>query len=129
MPSNTANNLIAGDWHATDVAGSRVQLKTTNNGGVHTLHVIDDPLTPGVSSKVAVGSTSAQSGAILGTIVRLVATTNCHVAFGSNPTAVADGTCMFVPAGIVQLVPVTSGQKLAVIQDLAAGNLFTTVMA
>ena len=45
--SNTANNFVAGDWHATDVAGPRVQLKSTNSAGVHQLHGIDDALTPG----------------------------------------------------------------------------------
>lgn len=131
MPAttNAANNLIAGDWHATDLAGTRGVLKTTNVAGVHQLHVIDDALTPGVSSKLAFAATSAATNAITGTIVRVVSTQNCHLAFGATPTAVADGTCVYLPAGMVQMFAVTSGNKIAAIQDSAGGNLFITVMA
>ena len=127
--SNTANNFVAGDWHATDVAGTRVQLKSTNIAGVHQLHVIDDALTPGVSAKLAFTATSAQSAAIAGAIVRVVATQNCHLAFGASPTAVADGSCVYMPAGNVQMFAVTSGNKIAAIQDSTGGSLFITVMA
>jgi hypothetical protein len=120
---------VAGDWHATDAVGSRVQLKTTNNSGVHQLHVVSDALTPGASSKLAFTGTSAQSSAIAGTIVRVTATQNCHLAFGANPTAVADGSCVYLPAGQTQFFAVTSGNKIAAIQDSAGGNLFITVMS
>jgi hypothetical protein len=133
MPTttNVANNLVAGDWHATDLAGTRGLLKTTNVGGVHQLHVIDDALTPqaGGSQKLAFTATSAATNAIAGTIVRVVSMQNCHLAFGASPTAVADGTCVYLPAGVVQFFAVTSGSKIAAIQDSAGGNLFITVMS
>ena len=129
ITTNVANNLIAGDWHATDLAGTRGVLKTTNIGGVHQLHVLDDALTPGTSQKLAFTATSAQSGAIAGAIVRVVATQNCHLAFGTSPTANANGTCCYLPANTVQYFAITSGWLIAAIQDSASGNLFITVMA
>lgn len=128
--ANTTNNYAAGDSHPLDTIGCKILIKTTNNGaGVHTEHVIDDPLTPGASVKVAFTATSAQTGAITGTIVRVTATQNCHLAFGANPTAVADGSCVYLPASSTQMFAVTSGNKIAAIQDSAGGNLFITVMA
>lgn len=127
--SNVANNIVAGDGHATDAPGMRVQLKSTNTAGVHQLHQIRDPLTPGVSSKLAFTSASAQSGVLAGTIVRVVATQNCHLAFGANPTAAADGSCIYLPLGTTAYFSVASGCKVAAVQDSAPGNLFITVMA
>ena len=126
--SSTANNFVTGDCHATDTVATRVIKKSTNLGGVHQEHVLVDGLTVGLSSKVAIGAASAQSGALAGAMVRLVSTQNCHVAFGANPTAVADGSCLYLPAANPIIVAITSGQKLAVIEDSAAGNLFITVM-
>jgi len=76
------------------------------------------------SSKISIGAASAPSAAIQSKMVRLVATSDCHVAFGTNPTAVADGTCLFLPAGIPEYFVVNPGDKVAVIQDAAAGSLF-----
>jgi hypothetical protein len=83
---------------------------------------------PGTSQKVALGAASAQSAAIAAFLVRVVSQGDCHLAFGANPTAVADGTCAFLPAGIPEYFVVTSGNKIAVIQDTAqaVGNLFIT---
>ena len=83
-------------------------------------------ITPATSQKVAIGSGSAQSAAIAATVVRVVGTADCHLAFGANPTAVADGTCVFLPANVPEYFQVTSGNKLAVIQDSVAGNLYIT---
>ena len=127
--TNVANNFIPGDAHPTDTVGSRIVKKSTNNFGVHTEHVISDGPTLVSSSKVAFTAASAQSGALNGTMVRLVPTQNCHVTFGANPTAVADGSCMYLLAGSATIVGITSGQKLAAIQDLAGGNLFISLMA
>ena len=129
MSGNVANNFNAGDWHATDQSGLRVVMKSTNLAGVHTMHVLDDGLTPGACSKVAVGATSVQSAAIAAAMVRLTPSANCHVAFGASPVAVADGSCMYLPAGVPIVVAVTSGNKIAVIEDSAAGNLFITVVS
>lgn len=82
----------------------------------------------GVSQKLAYTGTTAQSAAVGANtqLLRLVATSNCHVLVGSNPTAVADGTCLYLPLGIPQYVGCTPGDKVAAIQDSAGGNLFIT---
>ncbi len=84
-------------------------------------------VTPGTSVKQAFTGTSAQTSALTATLVRVVGTTDCHLAFGSSPTAIADGTCVFLPASTPEYFKVTSGNKIAVIQDAAAGNLFITI--
>jgi hypothetical protein len=86
-------------------------------------------VTPGASLKLAYTGTSGATGAITGSVVRVVSTTNCHLAFGASPTAAADGTCVYLPQGVPQLFTVTSGQEIAAIQDSAAGNLFITVVS
>ena len=127
--SNTANNFVEGDAHPVDVTGSKIVKKSTNTGGVHQEHVLVDGLTPGACSKVAVGATSAASAAIAGAMVRVVSTTDCHLAFGASPTAAADGTCVFLPASRPEVFAFTTGQKIAAIQNAASGTLFITVMA
>lgn len=78
------------------------------------------------TQSVAVSGTSAQSAAISGSAsyVRLVATTLCHVRVGSNPTATAAHMPLvpFVP----EYFAVSSGQKVAAIQNASAGTLYIT---
>ena len=97
---------------------------TTVEGGPRGIPAI----LPGASQKVALGATSVQSTAIAASLIRVVAQGDCHLAFGANPTAIADGTCLFLPAGMPEYFVITSGNKLAVIQDSAAatGSLFIT---
>ncbi len=82
----------------------------------------------GVSQKQAYTGTTGQSAAVGANtqLLRLVATTNCHVQVGANPTAVADGTCLYLPLGVVQYVGCSAGDKVAAIQDSGGGNLFIT---
>jgi hypothetical protein len=95
------------------------------DGSINTLPAIS----VGTCTKVAVSGSSAQSGAITAAVVRLVSSTDCHVKFGSNPTAVADGTSLFLPAGVPEYFQFGSGDKIAVIQDSTSGNLFITAAA
>lgn len=85
---------------------------------------------PGVSQKVTVTGTSAQSSALgAGTsIVRLFATVNMFILVGTNPTALADGTNMFLPAGIETYVAIAEGStpKIAAIQNSVSGTLYIT---
>jgi hypothetical protein len=85
----------------------------------------------GVSDYITVNATSAQSAAFgtSTTEVRIVSTTNCHIAFGVNPTAAAtDNNGFYLPAGVVEYFHVTPGQKLAAIQDSAGGTLCVAEM-
>lgn len=83
---------------------------------------------PGTSQKVAFSATNAQSTALGAstTLVELYASQNCHIKVAADPTAVADGTCLFLPLGVVRQIAVTAGHKIGVIRDSADGNLFIT---
>jgi len=84
---------------------------------------------PGATQAVAIGSGSVQSTAtgINTTFVRVVATVDCHVELGSNPTA-SQTTSLFLPAGVVEYLPITIGWKVATIQKASGstGSLFVT---
>ncbi len=82
---------------------------------------------PGTSQKVAYDTTtqSAALGART-SVVRLIASTDAHVKFGANPTALTDGTSTFLKANIEYFFGVAPGSKIAAIKDSGAGNLFIT---
>jgi hypothetical protein len=98
-----------------------------NNKSIHTPE--DDEsrgipaIFPGISQAVAIGAISAQSTAIGQTtgLVRLCASSDCFVAFGSNPTA--SSSSLFLPAGMVEYFGINPGDKIAVIQSSASGFL------
>ncbi len=92
------------------------------------MHETFETIIPGVSQKLAISASSVQSAAFGAstTVLRLFATNDCYILLGSDPTALADGTCMFVPGGIVDFVGVLPGAKLAVIQFSQNGYLFIT---
>lgn len=83
---------------------------------------------PGVSQVKAFTNTSAQATALgKGTsLIRVFATQDCHLAFGTSPTAVATGANLFLPANTVEYIGVVPSTKVAVIRDTANGNLFIT---
>lgn len=80
----------------------------------------------GVGQKLAFTGTTAQSAALSSrtSVVRISSTQDCHIKTGANPTAVADGTCRFLPKGVIEYMGVQPGDKIAAIQDSAGGNLF-----
>jgi len=57
--------------------------------------------------------------------IRVVATTNCWISFGTNPTAATSGAggSILIPAYTPEYFFVNKGEKLAVIQDAASGTL------
>ena len=78
---------------------------------------------------ISVSGTSAATSTAFGdntTIVRLVSTTDCHLRFGTSPTATTSN--MMLPANVVEYFKVTPGVKLAAIQRLASGTLYVTEM-
>jgi hypothetical protein len=76
---------------------------------------------------VAVSGTSAQSTAFISSEIAIAANTNCWITIGANPTAVADTDAnMYLPAGVVFHLRVKVGDKLAAIQDTAAGHISVT---
>lgn len=98
---------------------------------------------PALSQTVAVGAASTASAAFSigptdqyandGTPVnspnntnhvRLISNTNCWVAFGAAPVAVAQATpSIYLPANTPEYFWVLPGEKIAVIQDSASGFL------
>lgn len=85
----------------------------------------------GTSQKLNISASSVQGSAFTAgtTLIRLFATNDCYIDTGSNPTALADGTSMFIPGGITEYIGVQPGQKLAVIQFSQNGLLFVTEAA
>lgn len=82
----------------------------------------------GTCQKVTSGAASVQSAAVgvRTTLLRIYATQDVHVKIGANPTAVADGTSMFLPKNWVDYIGCAPGDKVAVIQDSVGGLLFIT---
>ncbi len=78
---------------------------------------------PGATQNVAIGSSSVQSTALGAstTLVRALATVDCWLAFGSNPTATTSGYLLV--AGMENFIPVTAGSKIAVIRASVDGTL------
>ena len=60
------------------------------------------------------------------TIVRIVATSACHIAVGVTPVATTSN--MYLPANVVQYLAISPGLKVAAIQNAAGGNLHVTEM-
>ena len=80
-------------------------------------------MAPGASQSVATSGSSAQSAAFGTdtTVVRLMASQDVYLAFGSNPTATSTG--LHLPAGVPEYFAVTAGEKVAALQVSAAGAL------
>ena len=47
-------------------------------------------------------------------VVRVVATTDCHIQIGTNPTATTSSA--FLPAGVVEYIGIKGGDKVAAIK-------------
>lgn len=84
----------------------------------------------GTSDVVAYTTTSVQSAAFGAQTheIRVVCTSNAWINIGQNPTATAGDNSVYMPAGVVEYYHVTPGQKVAVIQDTAGGNLCVAEM-
>ena len=84
----------------------------------------------GAAQEVAIGAASAASAAFGGQIyqVRVAATSACRIRIGDGtPTALA--TDSYLPADRPEYFTCTPGQKIAVIQEAAAGKLSVTEVA
>jgi len=58
------------------------------------------------------------------THIRVIAQANCWIAFGANPTAAVGGAgCILIGAYTPEYFWVVRGERIAVIQDTAAGTL------
>lgn len=100
-----------------------------STSALQTALVNSQTITQITNQSVAIGATSVQSNAVNASTGRviLMATADCWVSFGSNPTAVAhtNGSGFFLAAGASTYpISVTAGTtKIAVIQDSGSGYL------
>lgn len=87
---------------------------------------------PGTSQALAISSTSAQSAAITPTsavspaTVVVTPTVDCFVRQGTNPTAVSDGTDMFLLASSSYRLSLPRGNKLAFKTVSSSGTVYIT---
>lgn len=83
----------------------------------------------GASTDLAFSSISAQSAALVGTRVRLLARgANCRVAIAVDPTATATDTLLM--QGVESRFTIVSGSKVAAIRDESTdGTLNITVLS
>lgn len=81
---------------------------------------------PGLSQALSISSTSAQSAVINATSVVVTPTIDCFVRQGSNPTALSDGTDMFLLGQIAYRLSLPRGNKLAFKTVSASGTVYIT---
>lgn len=81
------------------------------------------PITPKKAVQSVSYDSSTQSSTLGATtkVVRLVSTTDCYVAFGSNPTATSSD--LLLVAGVVEFFRVDPGSKIAALKVATAGLL------
>jgi hypothetical protein len=79
---------------------------------------------PGTTQQMAISATAAVSAQVGSQVVRLVATSDCHIAIGAAPTATA--AALFLPANTPEYFACNTTDLVAVIQDSAAGSLYIT---
>lgn len=82
---------------------------------------------PSTTQVVTIGAASAATANGVGAQtkeVRLIATIACHVAFGKTPTATTSS--MYLAPGREEEFLIHPGEKVAVIQNAAAGSLYVT---
>jgi hypothetical protein len=100
-----------------------VQLKDDNG---HIMPVVKFGASQAVSYDGSVQSTAVSANA---SVIRVVATTDCHILIGANPTATT--TSALLPSGVVEYIGIKAGDKIAAIKQSGgtAGQLFVTECA
>jgi len=84
----------------------------------------------GTTQTISVASSSAAVSNAFGDgthYVRVVSTTNCHITFAASPTATTSHG--YVPAGEVEIIKVSPGEKMAAIRNSADGTLYCTELS
>lgn len=82
-------------------------------------------LTGGLSQKIATSTVSAASGELTCSYAVVTSDADCFFRQGSAPTAVADGTDQFLPAGVpFRIYGITNNNKLAFINASGTGNVY-----
>jgi hypothetical protein len=79
---------------------------------------------PGTTQTVAIGAAPAVSAPAGSQIIRLVGTSDCHIAVGAAPTVNATG--LFLPSNTPEYFACNTTDLIAVLEDSAAGTLYIT---
>ena len=81
---------------------------------------------PGITQNVSVGVSSTQSDTFTAgvSMVRLISSVDCYVAFGTDPTATTNSTLL--RSGVAEYFGIGKGDKIAVIRSSSNGVLNIT---
>lgn len=86
----------------------------------------------GTTTKLTIGASSIASAPLTSSVIRVVATSACHIIIGSGPVATTDHA--YLPANVVEYFEIgdTVGDstlsQIAVIQNSGSGVLYITEM-
>lgn len=86
-------------------------------------------LHPSATVAITIGVASAQnSSPIVAEVVRLIATSDCHIKFSPTGGKLATSDDMLLKSGIAEYFYMRGDQYIAVIQDTGGGKLYITNM-
>ena len=84
----------------------------------------------GTTQTISVAASSAAISTAFGTqteYARVVSTTNCHIVFAGSPTAATSDA--YLPAGEIEIIKVSPGEKIAAIRTSGDGTLYATELS
>jgi hypothetical protein len=81
---------------------------------------------PGQSQAVSISTTSVQSTAITTGTAVVTPSVECFVRYGSNPTALSDGTDQILLANVMYRLAFPTGSKLAFKTTSGTGTVYIT---
>lgn len=82
---------------------------------------------PGTTQVVNFDASVPSAAAVQAEVVRVVATQDCHLAFGLAPVATIND--LLLPANTPEYFLLDAGHKIAAIKDSTLGKLFITAEA
>jgi len=113
---------IKSDQHGFEVQASRPALSQTLSIGAGSVQSAAFQTYPTSGSYTPAGSQITSPNNTLH--IRLVATSDCWVSFGTNPTAAIAGVAsILLPTGVPEYFWVFPGERVAVTQNVGAGSL------
>ena len=84
----------------------------------------------GTTQTISVAASSAAVSNAFGSgteFLRVVSTTNCHITFAATQTATT--SLAYLPAGEIEIIKVSPGEKIAAIRTSGDGTLYATELS